>query len=102
MTGETQDLCLCGSGKAYGACCGPIIAGEPAMTAEALMRSRYTAYARGDIDHVFGSHDPATRGEIDREETEKWSKENRWTGLDVLHTEKGSEQDDTGVVEFVA
>ncbi|HMU16960.1 MAG TPA: SEC-C metal-binding domain-containing protein, partial [Thauera aminoaromatica] len=35
--------CPCGSGRAFGACCGPVLAGErPAPTAAALMRSRYT------------------------------------------------------------
>ena len=47
--------CPCGSGLAYEACCGPIIAGAPAATAEALMRSRYSAYARHAYDHPAGS-----------------------------------------------
>ena len=44
--------CPCGSGASLAACCGPVIAGGPARTAEALMRSRYTAYALRDLDHI--------------------------------------------------
>ena len=44
--------CPCGSGLAYDACCGPIIAGAPAATAEALMRSRYSAYVQRAYAHL--------------------------------------------------
>jgi SEC-C motif-containing protein len=42
-------LCPCGSdNKKYTDCCGRYLdGGEAAPTAEALMRSRYTAYALG-------------------------------------------------------
>ncbi|MCT7423521.1 YchJ family metal-binding protein, partial [Escherichia coli] len=38
--------CPCGSGQPYEACCGRWHTGEPAPTAEALMRSRYSAYVQ--------------------------------------------------------
>ena len=42
--------CPCGGG-AYGSCCGPLIAGEQlAITAEQLMRSRYSAFALAASD----------------------------------------------------
>ncbi len=66
------------------------------------MRSRYTAYVRGTIDHVIASHDPATRGEVDREESEKWSRETEWQGLEIVATDRGGENDQEGTVEFVA
>ncbi|MDX5298125.1 MAG: YchJ family protein [Gammaproteobacteria bacterium] len=37
--------CPCGSGKPLNACCGVYHAGVPAPTPEALMRSRYSAFA---------------------------------------------------------
>lgn len=45
--------CPCDSGASFGACCGPALAGtrEPS-TAAALMRSRYTAFALGDVDYL--------------------------------------------------
>ena len=52
----------CAAGGLAGACCGPVLAGErPAATAAALMRSRYTAYAVGDGDHLFRSWHARTR-----------------------------------------
>ena len=97
-----MDTCPCSSGKDYDACCGPIIEGKPAATAEALMRSRYTAYARGAVDHIMSTYAPKAASGVDRESTEKWSRESVWLGLEVLATEKGGEADDEGTVEFVA
>lgn len=94
--------CPCGSGVAEAACCGPILAGLPAPTALALMRSRYTAYVRGAIDHVVATHDAATRGTLDVEAARRWSRETTWLGLEIVGTEHGGETDDTGTVEFVA
>ena len=54
-------LCPCGSGLTLAECCGPKIAGEPAATPEALMRSRYTAYALGDDAYVLATWAPETR-----------------------------------------
>jgi len=94
--------CPCGSEKDYDACCGPVIAGAPAATAEALMRSRYTAYVKGEIDHIFGTYDPKVARESDRTATERWSKESTWHGLKIVATERGGPGDDEGVVEFMA
>jgi len=95
--------CICGKGESLETCCGPALAGTAwPKTAEALMRARYAAYATGNIDFVIESHDPATVGEIDRKSTEAWSKNSQWLGLDVLSTESGGEDDQDGVVEFLA
>ena len=56
MNGMTA--CPCGSGTAYGACCGPLHDGAPAPTAEALMRSRYTAYALDRTDQAAATWSP--------------------------------------------
>ena len=54
--------CPCGSGRAFGACCGPALSGErPAPTAEALMRSRYTAFTLHDTAYLLASWHPSTR-----------------------------------------
>ncbi len=93
--------CPCGSGRAYAECCGPIIAGKAkAPTAEALMRSRYTAYAKGAVDHILSSC--VQDDGIDAEATRDWSESADWKGLTIVRTEKGGPGDDEGVVEFVA
>ena len=50
--------CPCGSGRKAKACCGPVLDGRPAPTAESLMRSRYTAYASGAVAHVMATTAP--------------------------------------------
>jgi SEC-C motif-containing protein len=86
--------CPCDSGATYAACCRPLHTRErEAAGVEELMRSRYSAYAVGDLDHVFRTWHPRTRpaavtpGDL------------TWTGLDVLEVVQG---DETGVVSFVA
>jgi SEC-C motif-containing protein len=95
-------MCPCGSGQAAEACCVPLHRGERAPTAEALMRSRYSAYALGEVDYVINTHEPATRGEIDRDSTEAWANQADWQGLEIVATEGGGEGDDEGIVEFIA
>lgn len=95
--------CPCGKGPSLETCCGPLLAGkEKAKTAEQLMRSRYTAFATGDVDYVMKTHDPDTVHQVDRESTEAWSKQSEWTGLEIVQTEAGGENDAFGAVEFVA
>jgi SEC-C motif-containing protein len=89
--------CPCGSGTAYAACCGPLHDGAPAATAEALMRSRYAAYALGRTDHVFRTWHPRTRPDDVTPDPGV-----TWTRLEVLATEAGGPDDDRGVVEFRA
>lgn len=94
--------CPCGSGEVLGACCGPVLRGERrAPTAEALMRSRYTAFATGHLEHLLRSWHPRTRP--DRAElAESLAEERRWLRLEILATEAGGPFDDSGVVEFAA
>jgi SEC-C motif-containing protein len=90
--------CPCGSGATYDACCAPVVRNErPADTAEELMRSRYTAYVLGDVDHLFRSWHPATRPD---ELAELPAID--WRGLDIVEVVDGGPADDEGVVEFLA
>ena len=96
-------VCVCGKGDSLETCCGPFLSGErPPPTAEALMRSRYAAYTQGNVDYVLATHDPERASEVDRGSTETWAKQSEWLGLEILGTERGGEEDETGVVEFVA
>lgn len=91
------DPCTCGSSIAFGACCSPILDGEPAPTAEALMRSRYSAFVLGNENHLFRSWHPRTRPAppyIDPQIT--------WNGLTIVNTVTGTENDQDGIVEFIA
>ncbi|MFU2207634.1 YchJ family protein [Solidesulfovibrio sp. C21] len=96
------DPCPCGSGLSFETCCGPYLDGKPAPTAEALMRSRYTAYARNDMAHLERTLGSRQRAAFRPAETLAWSADVVWTGLTVLATLDGGPDDDTGVVEFSA
>ena len=94
--------CVCGLEPSTEECCGRYIHnGASPPTAEALMRSRYTAYVLEEIDYILKTHDPSTVAEVDRDGARAWSKEADWRGLEVHHAE-GGEKDDQGVVEFTA
>ena len=71
-------------------------------TAAELMRSRYTAFATHQIDYLIASHHPETRGEIKRDDVERWSRRAAWLGLEIVATEEGQAGDDQGFVEFTA
>ena len=54
--------CPCGSDAAHEDCCYPVIHGQSqAATAEALMRSRYSAYATQAIGYLHDSLHPKKR-----------------------------------------
>ena len=95
--------CPCNSGQPLDVCCLPVISGEcDAATAEMLMRARYTAFARCDVDFIVESHHPETRATVDRDEIAIWSGESEWRGLTILGTSKGGVDDDEGTVDFEA
>lgn len=90
--------CPCQSGKPFADCCAPLISGElPPETAEALMRSRYTAYTLGDERYLLASWHPSTRPPSLGPGAQPAPK---WIGLQIRqHVQTGA---DTAVVEFVA
>lgn len=97
------DSCPCGTGRPFAECCGPYLSGSAAPpTAEALMRSRYTAYARERVDYVEATTAAAERAEFDRRGAATWARTATFTKLEVLATERGGEGDDEGVVDFAA
>jgi SEC-C motif-containing protein len=95
--------CPCGSGLPYGECCESYIAGiKNAPTAEALMRSRYTAYVEHAIDYIVETCSQDEKDRIDVKQTRNWSEKSKWLGLRILSTEKGGSMDTEGTVEFEA
>jgi len=99
----TIDLCSCGTQKPFSECCEPALKGSaPPATPADLMRSRYTAFVRQDIDYILKSVSPARRKDFDRKGIEDWSKNTDWAGLEIVSTDKGGPGDETGKVEFIA
>lgn len=99
MPVKTPKLCPCGSKIKYLQCCGQYLEqGIAAPTAQALMRSRYSAYVLCDEAYLLRTWHESTRpvqlgleeGAVD------------WLKLEVLGTNQGSPLDEHGTVEFVA
>lgn len=98
-----MDLCPCGSEKSYADCCQPMIEGDQtADTAEALMRSRYSAHAKKVFDYIFETTLPANRQEDERKGTAAWSRKLDWQRLEIRSVDAGGPDDEKGSVEFVA
>ena len=89
--------CPCGSRLPYDDCCRPFHDGAAAPTAEQLMRSRYSGYALGLVEHLRRTWDPATRPEpLDLDDGMTWRR------LQIVDTARGGPDDTEGVVEFRA
>jgi SEC-C motif-containing protein len=95
-------LCPCSSEKEFNECCQPIIEGQEALTAEQLMRARYTAYTQVNMDFIKETHDPSTRKKTNMEDNRAWAEATDWQGLEIVKTEKGTHEDTWGKVEFKA
>jgi SEC-C motif-containing protein len=102
-------ICPCGSGLEYAACCEPYITGaKDAPTAEALMRSRYSAYAVHNVDYIVrtceggGAVDGGAGEKIDLKQTRDWSEKSTWLGLQIISVSGGGPADTEGAVEFEA
>jgi len=96
-----MDLCPCGSNAAYDACCLPLIKGKrPALTAEQLMRSRYSAYVKKELGYILTSLHPEHRKDYDEKSSRAWAESAEWHGITVLKTTDGNENDSEGQVEF--
>ena len=97
--GRVMAQCPCGLAREYTLCCGRYHAGAlhlAAPTPEALMRSRYSAYALCLSDYVLDTWHESTRPEI----TERFDSGVKWLGLTVKRAWTASP--DEGFVEFVA
>ncbi len=94
--------CPCESGKPYSQCCEAYHLGTPAPTAEALMRSRYSAYALAHgnpvlADYLINTWHPETRPQhlpLTGDDATKWLglQIKRHQNIDGTHA----------IVEFVA
>lgn len=98
-----QESCPCGSGLLFIDCCEPIISGKKdAITAQELMRSRYTAFTQANANYLMRSHSAKTRPIKERKSIEKWAKSVNWMGLTIIQTQAGEANDEVGYVEFKA
>lgn len=77
--------CFCGSNKTFEDCCEPYIKGLlKAPTAEALMRSRYSAYCSQAADYLVATTHVSTRKFHRKTDIMEWSKSNQWLKLEII------------------
>lgn len=88
--------CPCDPTRSYTKCCGRFHDGLQAPNAEALMRSRYSAYARNVSDYLLDTWHPDTRPV----EVSADSSAPKWIHLEVIRHEATGEH--SAIVEFVA
>jgi len=90
--------CPCGVPLTFAECCGRVHAGiAAAATAEALMRSRYSAFAVGDTAYLIHSWHSSTRpADLTLDPGQHWAH------LEILSTSGGGLLHTEGSVEFRA
>lgn len=93
-----QKKCPCNPAALYKDCCEIVFNNpEKAVTAEMLMRSRYSAYVTGNLTHLLQTWHSSTRPS-----TIDLNANPDWCGLQIVRTEKGQREDNEGIVEFEA
>jgi SEC-C motif-containing protein len=92
--------CFCGNTLAFEQCCKPIIDGQlNAKDAEALMRSRFSAYFINDYQYILKTYTPANRSKLTIKELATSAQDTQWLSLQVLAHQT---QEKMAKVEFKA
>lgn len=98
---KNKNLCPCCSGKTYAKCCEPYINGNKTPdTPEKLMRSRYTAYSKANIDYIQQSMCGQASVGFNAKEARIWARKANWLGLEVIKAP--TPVLGKGFVEFIA
>lgn len=80
----TQNICPCGQGQ-YATCCQPLHQHQKkAKTAEQLMRSRYSAFAKQQIDYLVKTTALLQQPQLNITAISDWSNSNHWQKLEVV------------------
>lgn len=89
-------LCPCGSTLSHTTCCQPFITkAKPPITAEQLMRSRFSAYAMKNGQYIYDTYGEKQRKNLSIDDLQSWANECLWIAL-VIH------KTTTETVEFSA
>lgn len=79
--------CPCCSGKLYENCCKSFHTGEKhAPSAEALMRSRFSAFAIPNGEYLMETTLPKKRKFHNKKDLQEWGEINEWTKLEIIKT----------------
>ena len=79
------EKCYCCSGLLFRDCCEPYVKGiKKAPTAEALMRSRYSAYAAHAVDYLLATTHISRRKYHSKKDIQQWAVSNQWLKLEII------------------
>jgi SEC-C motif-containing protein len=98
----SSKACPCGNQQSLRHCCGRFHDGAAAPSAEALMRSRYSAYALGLVDYLVRSTLPAQQIGLDQQAIQSWSQGSTWLGLEVEQAQLAEGDPQHAYVTFTA
>lgn len=79
-----QNTCPCGSSKSIENCCELYYKNVNAPTALLLMKSRYSAYAIGNVDYLVETTHPLRQHNLSKKDIKQWSEENTWQALEIV------------------
>lgn len=80
--------CPCGLGN-YAECCQPLHVGQAkAQTAQQLMRSRYSAFAKHLVDYIVQTTARGQQHSLDVPAIADWAKANQWLKLEIVHAQE--------------
>jgi SEC-C motif domain protein len=100
---KNEEFCPCGSSEPYRSCCGPFHCGERyPETAEALMRSRYAAYVKSQVEYLWITTHPNQRSPQLRNRLQEACKQTIWLGLEIIEVTMGDTNNKIGKVKFIA
>ena len=92
--------CPCCSGKSYEDCCQPYHLKEKfAPTAEALMRSRFSAFAIPNGEYLWETTSPNKRQFHNKKDLQEWGEINQWTKLEIVDKPSTNNQSFVGLEE---
>jgi SEC-C motif-containing protein len=95
--------CYCGSAKNFKDCCHPFLSGRSKpKTPEQLMRSRYSAFCKKNLEYLMSTHHPSKQNANNQDQLERTIHQIKWLGLKVLKTEMDPTNPRIGFVEFAA
>ena len=84
----SDQVCPCGRGN-YVSCCKPLHVGEAkAVTAEQLMRSRYSAFALHNSDYIVNTTALGQQQALDQQAILDWAKSNQWLKLEIVQAQE--------------
>ena len=84
-------ICYCGNHLSFDECCKPYIASvSKPESAEALMRSRFSAHVTGDVDYLIATTHASTRKNHKKKDILAWLENIQWTKLEILEANENT------------